>query len=287
MVFIGEIYGFPRELYFLCSELMRNYNALYYLLFILLITGAFASMAQNSYGLKIMGGVAFAFSVVFASELIGYIRKIAGKETYRVIELVCLIILSFLFGLRVFYIHFPYVEWIFAATGLVLLIVYFWKMITRFNYFRRKSIFLARMSLLYHLGLVSFLVSLSLVPVAPGFTQYSSATAILFLTLFLVVGYLKRDNLADGEKHPAYFMARRFKDHSILVLSIFMLFSLYVGLNRFGILPDLYADELPRSYYQMVNKAASKEEKPVEGKYRHELFKEHYDRFLKNIKDRE
>ena len=266
---------------------MRNYNALYYLLFILLITGAFASMAQNSYGLKIMGGVAFAFSAVFASELIGYIRKVAGKEIYRVIELVCLIILSFLFGLRVFYIHFPFVEWIFAATGLVLLVIYLWKMIARYNDLREKNIFLALMSLLYHVSLILFLASLSLVPVAPEFTQYSSVAAILFLALFLVAGYLKRDNIVDGEKYSAWFMARRFKDHSILVLSIFILFSLYVGLNRFGILPGLYADKFPRSYYQLVNKAATKEEKPVEGKYKHELFKEQYERLLNNIKNRE
>ena len=47
---------------------MKNYNPIYYFLFILLVTGAFASMAQNSYGIKMMGGVAFAFGLVFLVE---------------------------------------------------------------------------------------------------------------------------------------------------------------------------------------------------------------------------
>ena len=43
---------------------MRKFNTIYYLLFILLVMGAFASMAQNSYGLKIMGAVAFIFGLL-------------------------------------------------------------------------------------------------------------------------------------------------------------------------------------------------------------------------------
>ncbi|MBA2746636.1 MAG: hypothetical protein H0U44_10455, partial [Flavisolibacter sp.] len=53
---------------------MKKFNTIYYLLFILLVMGAFASMAQNSYGLKIMGGVAFVFALVFLLEFISVLR---------------------------------------------------------------------------------------------------------------------------------------------------------------------------------------------------------------------
>ena len=50
-------------------------NLYYFLLFILLIMGTFASMAQNNYGMKIIGGVAFAFALIFIVEFISVIRK--------------------------------------------------------------------------------------------------------------------------------------------------------------------------------------------------------------------
>jgi hypothetical protein len=155
-------------------------------------------------------------------------------------------------------------------------------MIERYRFLRGKNSFLARLTFLYHLSLVLFLVSLSLVPFMPGLTQYSSAVAVLFLMVFLLAGFLKRNQLVDGEKYSAFSMAGRYKDHSILVLSIFMMFSLYVVLNQSGILPGIYADEFPRSYYQLVNKASLKEEKPENGKYRYERFIEEYKTFLRH-----
>ena len=49
---------------------MKKYNAVFYFLFILLVMGAFASMAQNSYGIKIMIGVSFAFAFIFLIQLV-------------------------------------------------------------------------------------------------------------------------------------------------------------------------------------------------------------------------
>ena len=96
---------------------MKKYNTIYYLLFILLIMGAFASMAQNSYGLKIMGGVAFVFGLLFLIEFISVLSEKGKKDIYRLIEPACLLTLSIIFALRVFYIHFPFVEWLFAEIG--------------------------------------------------------------------------------------------------------------------------------------------------------------------------
>ena len=44
---------------------MKNYYTIYYLLVMLLILGAFASMAQNGYGIAIIGGVALTFGLIF------------------------------------------------------------------------------------------------------------------------------------------------------------------------------------------------------------------------------
>ena len=96
---------------------MKKYNPIYYLLFILLVMGAFASMAQNSYGPKIMGGVAFLFGLVFIAEIFSFLRKKDARDPFIFLELAGLILMAVIFGLRVFYIHFPFIELIFAAAG--------------------------------------------------------------------------------------------------------------------------------------------------------------------------
>jgi hypothetical protein len=63
-------------------------------------------------------------------------------------------------------------------------------------------------------------------------------------------------------------------------------FFLYVGFNRIGVLLDIYSDEFPRAYFELVDKATSKKEKPVDGKYKHEEFMERYQRFLRHHKSK-
>ena len=84
----------------------------------------------------------------------------------------------------------------------------------------------------------------------------------------------------------AFKMVKGFKDHSIIIVSLFLLFALYFGFNKIGILPGVYSDEYPKAYYKLVDEAAKRNENPVDGKYKYEEFKEKYDRFLEhhNIK---
>ena len=49
-----------------------------------------------------------------------------------------------------------------------------------------------------------------------------------------------------------------------------------------GVLPGIYSDEYPRAYFEMVDQAASKQEKQVDGKYKYEEFMEKYQQFLKH-----
>jgi hypothetical protein len=90
--------------------------------------------------------------------------------------------------------------------------------------------------------------------------------------------------LTDGADISAFRMITYFKDHSIILASLFLLFSLYFGFNKAGLIPGIYSDEFPQAYYKLVNDAASKNEKPVDGKYNYEKFKEQYDQFLKHNK---
>ena len=263
---------------------MKKYNSIFYLLFILLVMGAFASMAQNSYGLKIMGGVALVFGLVFISEFISGLRKKAKMDVYALIEPACLFILSFIFGLGVFYIHFPFIEWLFAAAGVLLVLVYIRKMILRFRDFQPKNNFLAMLVLVFHLSIILFFISLVMVPFAAKTAEYSGIVAFVLLLIFIVAGLLKKKLLVEGESISAFGMIRKFKDYSIIIVSLTLMFSFYIGFNKIGVLPGIYSDEFPRAYFELVNKANAEKEKAEDGKLKHEEFIEKYKQFLKNNK---
>jgi hypothetical protein len=266
---------------------MKKYNTIFYLLFILLVMGTFAAMAQNSYGLKIMGGVAFVFGLVFIAEFISRLLKRNGeKNVFALIEPACLFLLSVIFGFRVFYIYFPYIEFLFGAAAILLAMIYLIQMILRFRHFQNKNNFLAILVVIYHLSMILFLASLAMVPFAPKMAEVTGAVALIFLLVFIATGFFRNNLLVDGENVSAFKMVRLFKGHSVVIGSIFLLFSLYVGFNRIGVLPDIYSDEFPRAYFKLVDQASSKKEKPVDGKYKYEEFMEKYQQFLKhnNIK---
>jgi hypothetical protein len=243
--------------------------------------GAFASMAQNSYGLKIMGGVAFVFGLFFIAEFISLLRVKEKKELLTIAEPACLAIISFIFGLRVFYIHFNYVELLFGAAAVLLTLVYLRKMLVRYRLFQSKNKTLAILVLIFHLSIILFLISLALVPFAAKTAEYSGIASFIFLVFFLVAGIFRKDLLVEGEKVSAFVLVRKFKDHSIIIVSLIIMFSFYVGFNKIGILPGIYSDEFPRAYFKLVDNAATGKEKVVEGKYKHELFMEKYDEFMK------
>lgn len=263
---------------------MRKFNALYYLLFILLVMGAFASMAQNGYGIKIMGGVAFALGLVFLVEFISLLGKKGEKDVYSILETLCLFLLAFIFGLRLFYLHFPYVEFIFGIAGVSLTLLYLRKMFNRFRQFQPKNSVLAGLIFIFHLSILLFLLSLAMIPFAVKMSFISGAAALAVLLCFLLIAAIKNDLMVDGEKISAFSVVRKFNDHSVIIVSLLILFSLYTGLNKIGILPGIYTDQFPKAYYELIERAALKKEKPVDGRYQHQDFKQEFDKFLRNVK---
>ncbi len=263
---------------------MKKYNSIYFLLFILLVMGAFASMAQNSYGLKIMGGVAFVFALLFIAEFISDLRKKEKKDPFQFIEPVCLAIISFIFGLRVFYIHFNYVEVLFGAAALLLMLGYLRKMILRYRHFQPKNSLLAKLVLVFHMSIILFLISLFLFPFTAKTAEYSGVGAFGLLSIFIITGILNKKLPVAGENSTAFAIVRKFKDHSIIIVALILMFSFYFGFNKIGVLPGIYSDEYPRAYFELVNKATTEKEKVVDGKYKSELFMEKYQQFLEHNK---
>lgn len=261
---------------------MKRFNPIYYLLFILLIMGAFASMAQNRYGLTVMGVVGFLFGVLFLAEFLIEARKKENRSVIFMGEAACLFVLAILFGLRLFYIYFPLAEEVFALAGLGLALIYASKMIRRYREIGSENRTLALLSLFFHASLVIFLLSLVLAPFALGIAQWGGIISLLLLFIYLAAALARKKYLVEGENQTAFSMIKLFRDHSVIIVSLFILFTLYTGLNRIGVLPGIYSDQFPQEYFRLVEKASTGQEKAANGKYRHANFKEQYELFLEH-----
>ena len=266
---------------------MKKLNVIYLFLFILLVMGAFASMAQNGYGLKILGGVAFVFGLLFIAEFITALMRKENEDLFAIVEPLCLFVLSFLFGLRVFYVHFDYVELIFGAAAFVLSIIYLRKMMFRFRYFERKNKLLSAFIIIFHLSIVLFLISLAVAPFFPVIAEAIGIGSFALLLIFVIGGFLRKNYLVEGELVSPFKIIRQYKGHSIMLITLMLMFSFYFGFNKLGILPGIYSDEYPRAYFELVDKATTGQEKPVDGKYKHEEFVEKYRQFVRRNREKD
>ena len=161
-------------------------------------------------------------------------------------------------------------------------------MILRYRDFQPKNNFLAMLVLVFHLSIILFFISLVMVPFEQSIAEVAGIGAFVLLLIFIVAGLLNKKLLVEGENISAFLMVRRFKDHSIIIVSLVLMFSFYIGFNKIGVLPGIYSDEFPRAYFELVNKANTEKEKAEDGQYKHEEFMKKYKQFLKNnnIKDK-
>ncbi|SMD43037.1 hypothetical protein SAMN00777080_1613 [Aquiflexum balticum DSM 16537] len=265
---------------------MKKYNTYYYLLFVLLVMGAFASMAQNNYGLKIMGIVAFIFGVLFLTQLV-YVLKNKSKIDYLVVcELLGLFTISLILGLRVYYIHFELVELLFGLAGGLLIAVYGVKAVQLFKEISIKNKVLALLVLCFYVSLILYILSMTVIPFLPVFSEVFGILAFVLLIIFGVVSFKKKQMNYGSERATSITVIAANKDRSIVLMSLFLLFTVYMGLSKVEVLPKMYSDEFPQAYFELVNTAEMGQGESVDGKYKHEEFKEKFEKFLENAERR-
>lgn len=263
---------------------MSKYNTLYYLLILLLITGAFASMAQNSYGIKIMGGVAAAFGLLFLIQALQSFYK-DKNNPIEIVELCSLGLLSLIICLRVFYIHFLYAELIYGLAGVSLIWVYLYKMSTSFSQILKQNSYLAGMVILFYGSISLFILSMTITPFIPWLAEPAGVFAFTLIIIFTAVSLIKKEVLYNGEKVHALRLATQAEHRTVVVLSLFVLFSLYIGLNKVNVIPAIYSDEFPKAYFDLVNSAETGGDIPVDGLYEHDRFQEEYQKFIEKHAD--
>jgi len=260
---------------------MRKYQSLYYLLFVLLVMGAFASMAQNTYGLNLLGVVALIFSGLFIVQFIRLFNKNDNRNTITLIELAAMSVIGILFSLRIFYIRFAFVELLFVIAVMVLCFVYAQKMTDQFRRRKMESLPLAYKILLFHLSLLLFLISLLAMPFNQPIGEIAGVLAFILLMAFVVAGLFSKPVILNGVHETPFSAVLKSRDHALLLICLFFLFSLYSGLTRVGVLPPVYSDEYPQGYFRMLNEVpkASSDRDSIARQARD--FKKKYDDFVK------
>ena len=108
-----------------------------------------------------------------------------------------------------------------------------------------------------------------------------------FLILFVAGGIYFKELFYRGEKYSLFQYLKNFSNKSALILVIYLLFTFYMGLTKFNLIPRLYSSEFPQGYIQLINDAESGNESSVAGKYRHDAYKEQMDKFIRRHKESE
>ena len=266
---------------------MKTYNTIYFLLFVLLIMGAFASMAQNSYGLKLLGVVGIAFGLLFLYQLVRLMTRPGKKDGLSQVELSSLTVLSFIFALRVFNIHSQVTDMVFVASGMLLAGVYLIKMASAYSTLRKGNYTLALLIAIFYLSVILFIIFVIAGSYSPMTGRIAGGIGFLLLLFFLVAAIAKGQFLVEGENISAFKWIINAKDSSGLLISLFSVAAFYFVLNAAGILPPLYVDDLPQAYYKLVNDSKSDRNTQAGGKSKHDEFKLEYDKFVnRNIVNR-
>jgi len=263
---------------------MKRYNPFYYFLFMGVIMGAFASMAQNSYGMTLMGIACLGFSFSFLHELIFAVRTYPTHLPYGrpflSVELGLLALTALLFFLRSFLIEIPFgKEAVLLSLGLLIIVnlVYAGLFVARTW---RNNRLLTMGVVCYYAALVSFLATFVTGVVEPDAAKVLGPFGFIFILAFGAIAVIFKKRVYLGETISVLNFIRNLGNKSgVLILAMLLMF-VFFGFSQAGIFPPLYSGAMPSGYLELIRNAESGQEKTT-GKKRYEQFEEQYSKFVR------
>ncbi len=252
---------------------MRKYSTVYFLLFALFLLGAFASMAQYSYGMKICGLSSLGFSVAFLVELLS-IQSREKKRVRHSLELASLALLSLVFTFRNFSIEWPIFN-VLQTVGLTIILV----LLCYSAFIQIKAEKAGRKATtisIYYISVILFVLCALLGIVFPQLTQYIIVAALVALSLFVVLAATARPVSADRDAMSIWgYLLHQVKDKSALILIACILVIGFGTLHASGVLPRLYYGTYPQGYQNLIESGVTSSDQNRSGE-----FKERYEVFL-------
>ena len=251
----------------------------------LLIIGVFAAMAKNAYGFTFMGTACFGLAFLYLAQLIWRLiddfSNLDRKSLPGLMEPFLLAALLLLFGFRASYIYLANGELIFLVVCGLLVLVYGLLAIGIFNNAKKESPGLARNVAFFYSSLLFFLLALASRNINLLLSTALGALGMLLSLPFLwsVVRQLQFE--ISGKSMSFFQFIVSSKNKAGLLFLFFLSSALYIGLTYVSIIPEIENADRPKDYIELVRNAESGKEKPVDGKYQHQVYKEAMDKFLK------
>jgi hypothetical protein len=263
---------------------MRISQVIQSLFFALILAGLSAMMAKNGYGYTLIGLSCFGLALLYFAQVswkvIEEFSSPEKKDITAISELLLLASLLVLFGFRAFYINIPFGDLIFITLCGLLSVVYFIIASRIFKTGKNANPGLAGNVLLFFTALLFFLFSLGTRIISPSLSAISGVMGILTSVPFLISILRKKKYDISGKTITLLkFIISSGSKAGILFL-FFVLSAIYLGLSNFKIIPAIENADKPAAYIELINRAENGKDKPVNGKYRHELYKEAMDKFL-------
>lgn len=250
----------------------------------LILAGLFAMMAQNGYGFTVMGlacfGLALLYLIQISWKLLNDFSGLEKKDIFAISELLLLASLLLLFGCRAFYIRLPYIDLIFTMLCGLLIVVYFFIASGIFTVAKKENSGFARNVIFFYSSILLFLLSLGTRIINPSWSSVIGGLGILASIPFLIslIPHRQYDHSGKAMSLFQFIVASRNKAG---LLFLFFIFSgIFISLSNFKVIPTIENAEKPRTYIELINQAESRNEKPVNGKYKHEIYKDAMDKFL-------
>lgn len=252
--------------------------------FALILVGIFASMAQNNYGFALMGWACFGLAFLYAAQLSWKIgadfSHLERKNLPVLMELFLLSGFPSVFGFRFFYIPIPAGEIIFVSLCCLLFFTYLSIALELFGLVKKDSPVIARRVLFLYASIILFILAMGVRLFDP---RVSTAIGLLggLLALPFMIGVIQSKPYDYSGKTITLFQFVVKSQHKAGLLFLFFVCSgIYMGLSDFGIVPKVANAQMPKTYIELINDAEAGKEKPVNGQYHHEKYKQAMDSFL-------
>lgn len=257
---------------------MKKLNSIFFILFLLLITGGFASIAQNTYGIQLLGWSVAGFAFF---SLLGGLSVFTNSRYPKILSLeyFTLAVLFAIASMRIFLIRFPYVELIFSATGIVLVLIYLKHIANNFKVLKNqnKQLFLT-ISLLYT-TIVLYSIALVINHFSNLIAEIAGFLGLITLLLALLFKVrIKSIIVKDKEVSLTKYLSL-LPNRSYLLLSLFLLFTIYTAASLFNFIPEIQSSTMPKGYYELVKEAENGTDIAVDGRYRYQEYRERMENF--------
>jgi hypothetical protein len=253
------------------------------LLFGLLIVGFFAAMARNGYGFTFLGlgcfGLAGLYFIQIIWKLLVNYSNPSKPMVIGLFELFFLAVILILFGFRALYIYVPNGEWILTGAVILLVIVYCAIAVQLFSSTKKENSSLAWNLLFFYASNILFMLAMA--------TYIIQSVSVLFGTLAVVVAVpfvysivKQKKYTLEGKAVSLLHYVTNYSSKAGIVFLFFIFSALYTGLALLNVIPHIENTEQPKAYIELVDNAESRKEKPVDGQYQHEKYKEAMNLFL-------